>query len=497
MVRYLILTLLSFYVIAGLFVTPFHGDESQHLALSRDYVAYFVIGDPWRLRVDPPVPIHSEAYLRLLDGTLSAYLTGFILWHTGHMSLDNPHPAWYYPDDVAANRAAGRYPAPDLLHWGRLASALFTAAGVWVMDALGKKLRSPTAGLGAAAMFALHPLILLNGRRVMQEGALMLFSLLVVWLGIRFAEKPSFQNSLLWGMVGGLALASKPTAIITLIGVGMGVLGGILTSPPSPLSKGEGEPEKKPSPPKVAEPTMAKEAPLFWRGVGVRYYLLAVIIAIPIYLILTPATWTDPPARLWLAAQMRREALAGQTAASGDGYETLWEGGQALFTMPFPAAIQYYESDDFAQDVDLQQEIRHYQAHWLRGLGLPAWLGMSLVVLGLVFTSPPSPLSKDDGESAPPLPPSPSVIEQPLPKKAPLLWRVVGVRLITSPSPVTLILGGWLLISALVTFLAVPLAWQRYYIPYLLPLILLAGFGLDTLWQVSRRMYSLRFHHAS
>ncbi|HLA44274.1 MAG TPA: hypothetical protein VJZ27_12600, partial [Aggregatilineales bacterium] len=131
-----LLVFLMCYIIAGLTIAPFHGDEADHLYMARDYVTYFVIGAPERLRVDPPVAIDSEAHIRLLGGTLSAYLTGLLLWQSGYRDLENWHPLWYYPDDVATNRAAGRYPAFDVLWRGRFASAFLTGGCVWLLAAL-------------------------------------------------------------------------------------------------------------------------------------------------------------------------------------------------------------------------------------------------------------------------------------------------------------------------------------------------------------------------
>ncbi|NJL95271.1 MAG: hypothetical protein HC915_16905 [Anaerolineae bacterium] len=84
-------------MLAGFLSVPFHADEADHLYKARDYAIYFVLGQPGRLRVDPPVQIDSEAHIRLLTGTTSAYLHGFSLWHSRALALDAWQPPWYYP----------------------------------------------------------------------------------------------------------------------------------------------------------------------------------------------------------------------------------------------------------------------------------------------------------------------------------------------------------------------------------------------------------------
>src|SRR5687768_3016376 len=58
----LVLALLMAYVLAGIHGVPFHADEADHLFKARDYVIYFVLRDPDRLRVEPPVAIDSEQH---------------------------------------------------------------------------------------------------------------------------------------------------------------------------------------------------------------------------------------------------------------------------------------------------------------------------------------------------------------------------------------------------------------------------------------------------
>ncbi|MBZ0309826.1 MAG: glycosyltransferase family 39 protein, partial [Anaerolineae bacterium] len=424
-----ILSVLILYVLAGVAITPFHADEADHLFKSQDYVAYFVLFDPLRLRVDPPVAVNSPSHIRLLTGTTSAYVTGLMLWHT---EVKKWPSAWVYPQSVDTNRQAGRWPEKEILWRGRLASAFLTMLSVTLVYKLGEKL-APRAGIFSAAFFALHPVILLNGRRVMQEGSLLFFTLLVVWQGIRMAENPTRKNGLILGAVIGLALASKLTALLAIVGVVFGVvLSQMLALYSLRLKFGY-----------RACHALLKTMPLRV-GAGVEVapqpspaLVYTACTAILIYLLLTPAIWNNPPARLLLAARLRQDVLRGQAAASMETYETFWQHWTAL--SPYPRTIQYYESPDFADDWQIRAEIKKYQQSLWRGFHLPTWAGTGLILLG-------------------------------------------GAVLLRRPkTPAHFIIRCWLITTVVGIVLTVPLGWQRYYLPWMLVGTLLMGLGLDFL----------------
>jgi len=390
------------YILAGIFITPFHGDESDHLYIARDYAVYFVLQRPDLLRVDPPLAIDSEAHKRLLVGTVSAYTSGFVLWQGGYHDLQNWQAAWHYPDPPATNRAAGRQPPPRLLWWGRLASALFTAGCVGLLVHLGRRVGYPLGGFLAAALFALHPVILLNGRRVMQEGALLFFTLLLLDAAMRFLASSDWRRAVWLGGVAALALASKPSALLAVGAVLLGVL--------------------------VVE-----------RGRLLGQLALILFTAALFYLLLTPAIWNNPPARVLLAARLRADVLAGQTAASGHAHTSVSDRLHALVAQPFAAEVQYYESPAFADDPITRAQIRHYTASPLKGFRLPPLLGWGLALVG-------------------------------------------GVGLVRAGSAGRLLLL-WVVVTGVGLGVAVPLDWGRYYLPWTLGMVFAAGLGLDILWR--------------
>jgi len=65
--------------------------------------------------------------------------------------------------------------------------------------------------LFASGLYALHPVILLNGRRAMQEGALLCFGLLCIWLAMQIAHRLQDRQRVNTGWWIGLAFAAGLT----------------------------------------------------------------------------------------------------------------------------------------------------------------------------------------------------------------------------------------------------------------------------------------------
>jgi 4-amino-4-deoxy-L-arabinose transferase-like glycosyltransferase len=334
---------------AGVTLTPFHADEADHLASAQDYIPFFVLGRPESLRVQPPIAPDSPQHIRLLTGTLPDYLAGCLLWHSGRVRLEAWIPAWYYPQSVAENRAQGRWTPRPILTLGRAPSALLTAACLLPLYTLGRALGGPWAGMGSAFLFALHPLILLNGRRALLEGGLMFFCLATVALCLHYRTRGGRSLPPLLGLLAGCALACKLSALMALL-----------------------------------------PCALFFihSGRAMRGGLVALGVAGLVYLALTPALWDAPLARFRLMLSLRAEVLRGQTSASLDAYPDAASRLGGLARLPFRAPPQFYEAPAFGEDAGLQAEIAAYRASPWAGFALPAVLGWALVALGVWGADP-------------------------------------------------------------------------------------------------------------
>ncbi|MCQ3932015.1 MAG: hypothetical protein DPW16_16315 [Chloroflexi bacterium] len=419
--------LLMGYVLVGYTRVPFHGDEADHLFKSRDFITYFVEGDPNALRVKPPVAIDSEEHIRLLTGTTTAYLTGYALWSAGVEKWEWPAP-WYYGLDYAWNAENGRRPEEFKLYRARLVTTLLTMLSIPLAANIAYRMgkfdqrRPYLASLVAGFLVATHPVWLLNGRRVMQEAALGTFSLMVVWMALLVMQKPTPARWLGLSIAAGLCLASKPTGVIT-VGSVMGAW--VILQLGQHLFHTSGE----------IQGVSQSQIHSFARWLGV------VIGATGVYILLTPAIWDAPLDRMRLAGELRLQVLRGQTKASADAYDSHWSQGVVLIQQPFLTDLQYYESPAFEQVLD--DEITRYEQARLDGwqMNHPVgiiWTGVAAIGL------------------------------------AALLQR--------SRHPSAFVGLIWSIGTAVALGISVPLAWQRYYLLWSLICCILAGIGLQTIF---------------
>lgn len=349
------LAALVIYVLAGTTLVPFHADESTQIAMSHDYAGLFIGRDldAVAYRENPADPAQQE--LRLVNGTINKYLIG-LAWHVNGFTEDDLNQPWDWGADWDYNQRTGHLPAGELLRAARWPSALLTAAGVVVMFALGREAGGRPAAYLASAYYALSPALLLNGRRAMMEGSLLFFSLLVVLAGVWFLRTYSWRTALLMGVAGGLALASKHTALFTVAVVFGGCLLAVVAG--SILHPGG---------------TLTYRAPtqLFVAG-G---------LAAVVFLALNPAWWDDPVRRAEEVLELRQTLLEIQTSFFGH-YDGLLEqvGGfvrQALVALP-----QYYEAagwDDYVGD-----QITRYEATLWRGVSIGGLVFLALIIVGFV-----------------------------------------------------------------------------------------------------------------
>lgn len=414
------LALLAVYILAGVRLVPLHGDESAHVFMTRDYVYQFIERDLTRIRYsDPPIdPLAiTEQEFRLLNGTVHKYLAG-LFWHlAGYDVADLNRVWWTWGADLEYNRQNGALPPDDLLMVTRLASALLMAAGVVVIFGIGRMMAGRGAAYAMSALYALHPVLLLNGRRSMLEGSLMLFSLLTVlaalaWL--RAEGRARWAWSLVLGLSAGMAVASKHPGVFTVLSV-------FITCSLYTLS------------------ACRHDRSTLTQCLG--GLALAGVTALLVFYALNPAWWGDPLRVLSQALTLRARLLDEQTAAFG-AYESVFAQVAGFAAQAITGAPQYYEAPDWAAYI--ADQIAAYEAMPLTGL----WLGESLpgrLLLMVLWVAGAIWWARQHDAST--------------------RW----------------LLAGWLVGVGLLTALLTPLDWQRYYLPALLPLVTLAGLGMAPL----------------
>ncbi|MBC7809640.1 MAG: phospholipid carrier-dependent glycosyltransferase, partial [Burkholderiales bacterium] len=206
---------LAIYVLAGTLLVPFHGDESTLLSLTRDYANLFILNLPERVRFNDTPYDPGAQYLRLINGSLNIYGMG-LAWQVAGFSVNDINDQWDWGAGWDYNQQNNHAPTPELLAATRWPGALFTAAGVAAMFALGMALDGRLTAYLASLYYALNPAILLNGRRATLEGSTIFFGLFVVLAGLWLLRHRTWWTAIALGIVSGLALASKHTNLFAV-----------------------------------------------------------------------------------------------------------------------------------------------------------------------------------------------------------------------------------------------------------------------------------------
>lgn len=344
----LFLLLLVGYILAGTARVPFHGDESTTIWMSRDYGYLFLDGELDRVRYREPPVNATEQHMRLITGALTKYLMG-IFWHLDGYTTDQINEQWDWGADWHYNQTNGHAPDDRLLMLGRWPSALMLAAGVVVLFAVGRLLDGRGVAYIASLYYALNPALLLNGRRAMFEGGLVLFSLLTVLVAIWLLRRRSGAAALALGVCGGLAVAAKHPAGFTLAAVlGAGML-------------------------------FAWRAGDLWRLAP--RLVTAAVLALLVFVALHPQWWDDPLRRVGQALDARTGILEGQVAAFG-GYDGAADRLAGAARQMFIVRPQYFEAPAWADYI--ADQIERYEASPLRGVSIGGSIPGALVMAALV-----------------------------------------------------------------------------------------------------------------
>ncbi len=412
--------------------------------MSRDYAYQFLQGDLDLVRYhDPPISA-TEQQLRLLNGTLNKYLIG-LAWHLAGFNANQINDQWDWGGDWNYNQSYGHAPSDALLQVSRIPSALLLAAGVIMMFVLGKALGGRPVAYLASLYYALNPALLINGRRAVMEGSLTMFSLLVVLAAIWLLQKRRWWTALVLGIAAGLALASKHTAVFTLIAV----FGACAVWP-------------------IAEWVVYRRDNVGARhAVPLRVWgllIVAGIIALGVFYVMNPAWWGDPIMRARQVFDLRADLLAGQTATFG-GYANLSDALGGSFRQVFVNLPQYYEVP--AWGTYIGDQIARYESSLWHGISVGGTVvgGVilaALMLVGLAALAVSRKLAETQAVRA---------VGQAEMKEAP-------ARSGTDEQAIKWLIGVWALAMLGSTALLTPVEWQRYYLPAYPAVGLMSAYGL-------------------
>lgn len=407
------LGLLTLYVLAGAAIVPFHGDESTQIFMGRDYYH----GLAKIAHDDSSVISDTEKHLRLLNGTIAKTIYGWIA-ASSDMPLDELNNQWRWKQDYAYNLDTNGIPDGDLLYKGRLASALQLALAVWVFFGFARLTMGRPAAWLASGLFALHPAILLNGRRAMMEGSHLLGMMLILLAAAWLLQQRKWRACLALGCAIGLAVAAKHPNVFVAALVFFACFSCDLAQ------------------------TMRKQRRA--ARVGGRL-LMTGLAALLVFYALNPGWWLAPLSTARTALQLRANLLRNQTATFG-GYVSTTERADGFFRFVFAGETQYFEDSTWAGYDVIHAQIETYQGSGLAGFGvdggsLGGWLFLLLAIGGGIHF----------------------VRNKRIRREYRWLLMVWGLGLMA------------------LIFVVTPLSWGRYYLPLIPFVTSMAAYGLWTL----------------
>lgn len=421
------------YALTGLGAVPFHPDESTYLFMSQDFATVFLEARPQDLLWRPGQPVTPEVRYRLLDAPLGRYLIG-LGWRLAGYTRADLNADWAWEQSWEDNAAAGRQPAPGLLLAARAPAALLGGLAVILAAGLAWSARGAGAGLLAGGLLLFHPLLQLHTRRAMSEGPLAFTSALAVAGGLALARliesgasaRYTLGAALGAGVLAGLAVASKHSAA---------ALAPALLAP-ALLALGQ-----------RPEPRRQRAG----RALGLCG--AAALAAGLVVFALSPVLWAAPLDAVAAMAAARVQLSGAQSAQLQlSAAEQLLPTAAARLSA---VVAELFLRPPAVWDLPLANQLDHLepqaQAYFAQPLfhRLPPAAGaglLALTVAGLVFSA----------------------------------LRLIRDRL----GPATRVeqaVWAWGLSTLIFTLAAVPIDWQRYFLPLLPPAMLFAALGGEAL----------------
>jgi len=425
------LALLTAYILAGTAIVPFHGDESTLIHMSQDYHLLFVEGDLSKILYDRNWSEQvTNQRKRLLNGTISTTIYGWLAWKNGFRPEDL-NGDWRWDFDYEFNSRENRVPDRQLLAAARMASALQLAlAGVIFFQVVQITLNRPTAYV-ASFLFALHPNVLINGRRAMMEGSHLLGLMLVLLAGAWLLRERRWWAYLLLGICMGFAVAAKHPNIIACALVYLALLLATLRRQRRKIDYSKVTARRE---------LAALAAPL--------------VVAAAVFLLLNPAWWSAPLELPRVIVNLRAALLEVQVRQFG-GYNSIAESFLGIFQYVFAPEHQYYEVARWAEFDEITAQISAYESSGLAGLLIGGTVASGIVLLTLAAFGAVD-LARNPKVSS-------------------------GIR-----SLLLLWMGGTTLVTVAIT----PLPWARYYLPLAPAVIILVSHAVfilvSSLWNRAR-----------
>jgi hypothetical protein len=478
------LILVSYYIYIGRDIVPFHADESTFIRMSLDYTYLVqehnlskVIYNEQRQNLD-------EQHQRIAIGAVTPLSIG-LAWNLAGMRPDDINGFWTWSPkktNLGAewrwNIDRGNLPDPGLLKVARIPSTLFTILSIFVVFGIIQKLvHSRVAAWVTLLIYVTSPSILVNGLRAMQEGALLFFTSILIYIAlciIQEQRKPKYREGwlvfwyILAGIASGLALASKINSILILAAAFLALLFSPLYQTKIPTRKnisllvkwtslliGSGF---------ISLAVFICFMPVWWTfwfiipfsvslavlsltfGFTKSEWRIWIVRGVAVVVLLGTIMYTP---RIWNSIQQpfriitqERIRIAKIQATGAFSLNTPAERIITLVNELFFAKTQYYELGYWSSFSEIRDQIMVYENAHLNGRDDGVFLGVALIVLTALGCW--------------------ALIQE---------WK--GIQ--------TLLVILWFLLPAVILLLTNPLPWQRYYIVLQIQLAVMTGLGFSFL----------------
>ncbi|QPC81847.1 phospholipid carrier-dependent glycosyltransferase [Phototrophicus methaneseepsis] len=423
-VDWLWLALCAVYVLAGVAMAPYHGDEASLIFMGRDFY-YHVQGQLDKIYVQEFEKLEPDAaleqQLRLINGTLPKYMYGAIAYAMG-ADPDTLSESWAWGAGWDWNIENGAIePGDDVLLAGRYASAILLALSIVIMFQIGQKVGGRGVAYLTTAYLVLNPAVLLNGRRAMMEGVLLFFSLLIVLVGLHLLVNRRWYMFLLLGVISGLTVAAKHPGILP-----------------------------------VALVFISLAYVSLWRAYQEHNWLFAVrqiaklfgagVLSLILFFALNPSWWQNPQLAAELVIQERSTTLSAQVTSAGGPADMSERVGQfyrqALIAQPMYSEVDYFKPY-------IVDEVAAYEASPWRGIAIG---GSDIGAIILI------------------------------------ILMLIGLGKLLFPlTDISRMMIVWTSGTLAFTIAATPLEWQRYYLAAFPVIGLLSALGLITLYNLVTR----------
>ena len=216
-----LLVLLTVFILSGITLVPFHGDEATYIHMSRDYDVIVKQGNLGAFLLSTNTD--ASQGMRLSMGSILGFSIGFARDVTGMGGSLNNNWDWGYT--WSENIQQGNMPNHQLLTLARACSALMGALSIVFFFLTTRQLFvSRLPAWVATILLATHGGILVHFRCAMQEGPKFLFLIVTLYLASRALKglkngRLHISTYALLGLASGLTLAAKQDTVPMLLAI--------------------------------------------------------------------------------------------------------------------------------------------------------------------------------------------------------------------------------------------------------------------------------------